>query len=140
MKSLDPAKIKHVTDRAEQLLKQLPDIQLAFVYGSMATGTASACSDLDLAVLFTHSLNAKDKMELSADVTAATVTTVDLVDLYSLRGTLLRQILVKGKLLVKNNPDSLQQLMHRMIYNEADMMPYIKRSLLERQQRFSHHG
>ena len=61
---------------------------------------------------------------------------VDLIDLFGLNGTILKQVLCGGSLLLKNSPRDWESLVRRMIYDQADMMPYVRRTLLERQKRF----
>jgi hypothetical protein len=97
-----------------------------------------ANSDVDIAVLFDAPLSADQKMALCVRLGDALSKTIDLVDLFSLSGTILKQILCGGRVIVKNHSEDLAQLMQRMIYNQADMMPYVRRTLLERQERFIH--
>jgi len=63
---------------------------------------------------------------------------VDLVDLSAASGTLLRQILCNGRVLVQRRPEAMAGLLRNMIYHEADMMPYVRRALIDRQHRFAH--
>ncbi|WP_321532024.1 nucleotidyltransferase domain-containing protein [uncultured Desulfuromonas sp.] len=111
-------------------------LKLAILYGSAATGTMRANSDVDLAVLYGHALDAEQKMRLKDELERTFMRSVDLVDLSNLSGTILKQILCKGKVVIKNDSPALAMLLQRMIYNQADMMPYVTRTLMERQQRF----
>lgn len=124
--------------RAQKILCEEPDLKLAIIYGSAATGKMRADSDVDIALLFDRPLNTEKKMEIIARLERELKREVDLVDLFSLNGTILQQILTRGRLLVPGMPGVLTRLVQRMIYNQTDMMPYVTRTLLERQQRFVH--
>ena len=111
-------------------------LRLAVIYGSYATGKMHAESDVDLAVLFDGPLGVERRMRLMERLEKGLSKTVDLVDLFLLNGTILRRILCTGQVLVKNDTAALPGLVRRMVYNEADMMPIVKRTLMERQKRF----
>ena len=111
-------------------------LKLAIIFGSVATGNMRIDSDVDIALLFDSPLSAVRKMELAAQLERELLRDVDLVDLSTLSGTILKQILCKGQVLVQKEAGVLVEQMQKMIYNQADMMPYVSRTLMERQQRF----
>ena len=137
MKSANPER-QPVADRVKELLQAVPGLRVALLYGSAATGKMKSGSDVDVAVLFDQPLNAEQKMTLTARLEGAVSRTVDLVDLSTLNGTILKQILCKGQVLIKKESRDLTELLRRMAYNQADMMPYVYRTLAERQERFIH--
>jgi len=124
--------------RAKEVLHAERGLRLAILHGSAATGKMRADSDVDVALLFDHPLDAEQKMMLISHLESALGRSVDLVDLFALSGTILKQVLRKGRVFVQTKPGALTQLIQRMIYNQADMMPYVSRTLIERQQRFIH--
>jgi len=130
--------VQKIADRIGEALQACPDLKLAFLYGSAVTGKMRTDSDVDIAVLFDHPLGAEQKMALGARFEEALLKTIDLVDLFSLNGTILKQILCEGRVVVKKSKEDMTRLTRRMIYNQADMMPYVRRTLLERQKRFVH--
>jgi predicted nucleotidyltransferase len=111
---------------------------LAILYGSAATGKMRADSDVDIALLFDHPLNLEQKMMLISRLERELQRDVDMADLFHLSGTILKRILCKGRVLIQKKPGALTGLIQRMIYNQADMMPYVSRTLIERQRRFIH--
>ncbi|MCF6267463.1 MAG: nucleotidyltransferase domain-containing protein [Desulfuromusa sp.] len=125
-----------IIDQIITVLDRIEGIKLAIIYGSVATGTMRKDSDIDIAVLFDHVLAAVEKIELKDILEQALLRDVDLVDLSELSGTILKQILCKGRVVIKRDPQQLAQLYKRMIYNQTDVMPYVLRTLEERQQRF----
>lgn len=110
-----------------------PEIRLAILFGSMATGRAGRESDVDLAVAADHLLSAEDKMALMADLAVATGRPVDLVDLGNVGEPVLGQILKYGKRLVGSD-ERYARLITRHLFDEADFMPYYRRLLAERRQ------
>lgn len=111
-------------------------LKIAIIYGSAAAGSMRSDSDVDLAVLFDHPLSADQKMKLATRLERELLRSVDLVDLSIISGTILKQILCKGRVLVQNEAGVLVEQLRKMIYNQADMMPYVSRTLMERQRRF----
>lgn len=133
--SFSRTEIEH---RLRKRLQSMPGLKLVILYGSAATGRMTVHSDVDVAVLFDRPLCAETKMALAVELGAELSRSVDLVDLSSLNGTLLKQILCKGRVLIRKSPEDLADLLCRMTYNQADMMPYVVRTLQERQERFVH--
>ena len=125
-----------IIDQTITAFDQVEGLNLAIIYGSAATGTMRKGSDIDIAVLFDHALDAVEKIELKGVLEQALLRDVDLVDLFELSGTILKQVLCKGQVVIKRDSQQLAQLYKRMIYNQTDMMPYVIRTLEERQQRF----
>jgi len=138
MNSVNTQSVSEITARAEEVLRVEPGLRLAILYGSAATGKMRTDSDVDIALLFDRPLGAGRKMELISHLESELRCEVDLADLSSLSGTILRQILIKGRVLIQTNPGDLAKLVRMMIYNQADMMPYVSRTLIERQRRFIH--
>ena len=122
--------------QAKEMLLAEPGLRLALLYGSAVTGAMRADSDVDIALLFDEPLTSEKKMVLTSQLEKVFRRSIDLVDLFSLTGTILKQVLCKGVVLVKKDSTALAEQVHKMIYNQADMMPYVYRTLLERQKRF----
>jgi len=97
-----------------------------------------ADSDVDIAVLCEQPLTVERKTMLAARLERALRASVDLIDLFSLNGTILKQVLCKGRVLVRRRPEDMAGQVKKMLFNQADMMPYVRRTLRERQQRFIH--
>ncbi|CAK0746742.1 Nucleotidyltransferase domain-containing protein [Gammaproteobacteria bacterium] len=112
-------------------LLRYPQIQLAMVFGSLASGTATPSSDLDIAVQAQYPLSIDEKMALIGDLAVVTGRSVDLVDLRCVGGPLLNQILRHGKRICGSDSD-YAELALRNIYANEDFMPYVRRALEER--------
>lgn len=138
MNSANTQSDPEVFSRVKDALRDVPDLRLAILYGSAVTGKMNPDSDIDVALLFDRPLTASNKMMLISHLQDGLKHDIDVVDLFALNGTILKQVLTKGCVLVQSKPGFLAGLVQRMIYNQTDMMPYVTRTLLERQQRFVH--
>ena len=116
----------------ERLLARYPSITVAVLFGSMATARARFESDLDLAVAAATPLTTQSRMALIEDLALAFGRPVDLIDLDQLHGPLLHQILTQGQLMLCKDRTRYAELLLRMIYDEADFMPYYRRILAGR--------
>jgi len=115
----------------QAVLAKQEGIRLAILFGSLASGTARAESDLDVAVDAGHPLEVAEKMRLIGDLAAATGRSIDLVDLQSVGEPLLGQILRHGKRLIGNDTH-YGELIRKHLFEQADFMPYRNRILAER--------
>ena len=120
---------------AELLAKQ-PDIKLIILFGSVAGGSEGPESDLDIAVAGDRSLGTAQKMVLIDELAQVSGRPVDLIDLQSVGGTLLHRLLTKGKVVVCKDSELYGELIKKMLFHEADMMPYYRRILAERRQQW----
>ncbi|MEW5965684.1 MAG: nucleotidyltransferase domain-containing protein [Pseudomonadota bacterium] len=116
-----------------QVLSEPGDVRLAILFGSRATGRATAQSDLDLAVMLSAPMDAPQKIALIERVAASTGLPVDLIDLKRVGEPLLGQILKHGVRLMGSNAD-YAALMSRHVFDAADFLPYRNRILAERRQ------
>jgi len=114
-----------------EFLREFPQIQLAIVFGSAATGHLRSDSDLDLAVAAGSALSEPEKIALIGALAERTGRPIDLIDLHAVTGPLLGQIVRHGKRIIGS--DTLfGNLISRHLFEEADFMPYRRRLLAER--------
>jgi uncharacterized protein len=119
-----------------KVLQRHQDIKLCIVFGSFAAGKVSSKSDLDIAVAAERPLDGDKFFELAAEFSAATNREIDLLDLMTATGLILKQALSTGKIVQNHNKSLYAKLISQMLFNEADMMPYYHRILRERRKRF----
>ncbi|MEX5216890.1 MAG: nucleotidyltransferase domain-containing protein [Nitrospiraceae bacterium] len=132
---MHPTASPQLTDierRIKDVLAHHPSIVMAFVFGSLATGHARSDSDLDVAILATTPLASQAHIELIEDLALAFGRPVDLLDLSETHGPLLQQILTRGRMIFCKDRSRYAALLLRMLYEEADYMPYYRRILAER--------
>ena len=104
---------------------------LVIVFGSCATGSAKADSDLDLAVDAGAPLTLAQKIAMIDALAGATGRPIDLVDLRTCGEPLLGEILDHGRL-VSGGTDMLADLMVRHIVAHSDFVPCRDRILAAR--------
>jgi len=109
----------------------MAEVRLVILFGSLATGTANAGSDLDIAIDAGHPLTAVEKIALIDDLAEKTGRPIDLVDIQTVGEPLLGQILLHGKRILGSDTD-YARLLSRHLFDQADFMPYRNRILSER--------
>ncbi|MBP7865812.1 MAG: nucleotidyltransferase domain-containing protein [Acidobacteria bacterium] len=109
-----------------RLCQEDPRLQLAFLFGSVARGEAGRESDLDLAVADADRIGWERKMELMERFSLASGRPVDLVDLRTATGPLLRAVLCRGTRLLCRDPLLLAELLRRLWYDAADFQPLVR--------------
>lgn len=119
-----------------KILKNHPNIELAILYGSVAEDKATFESDIDIAVAGQNSLSSDKKMSLINELATASGRSVDLVDLQTTHGTLLKQILTRGSKIYSNNKPLYANILKRMLFEDADMMPYYYRTIRKQRDRW----
>jgi predicted nucleotidyltransferase len=118
----------------ERVLACHPSIVVAILFGSLAAGHSRNDSDLDLAVTSTTPLDPQIRIQLIEELAVLLGRPIDLIDLAQTHGPLLQQILTKGRLLICTDRTRYADLLLRVVYEEADVMPYYRRILAERRQ------
>ena len=106
-------------------------LDIAIVFGSIAKGSASAISDLDIAVNSHSQLDATTKLSLIEALASVTGRSVDMVDLKEVGEPLLGQILQNGTWLLGSDVQKGAWLSRHLI-DSADFLPYKTRILAER--------
>lgn len=111
-------------------LEKHPEIHTAYIFGSVAKGTAKPESDLDIAVQGDKPLTAEQHIALVGDLALATDRAIDLIDVKTAGEPLLGEILQGQRLLGGNAAHA--ELIKRHLFDSADFLPYVERMLAER--------
>ncbi|MEW6267603.1 MAG: nucleotidyltransferase domain-containing protein, partial [Thermodesulfobacteriota bacterium] len=117
-----------------RLLSRYTSIKLAFLFGSLAKGQARFDSDLDLAVAGDAPLPGKTLTALIEDLALLTGRPVDLIDLQSVSGHILKTAVTTGRRILCLDTALHAKIIKKMLYNQTDMMPYHDRILDERRE------
>ena len=115
---------------------EFPEIELAILFGSMATGKASSESDLDIGVAGPAAIDWRTKMRLVEAISLVALRPVDLVDLRTASGTLLHQILTTGEIILCRNHTLYADLIKKMLFDQADFQPMVRRIFQERRKKW----
>lgn len=134
LKSMQPSHTSDLDRKIEHVMARHPSVVLVFLFGSMAKNRARSDSDLDIAVVSSTPLTAQTQIAIIEDLALAFGRPVDLIDLDRTHNPLLQQILIKGRRLLCHDRTRYAELLLRMVYEEADLMPYYRRILSERRQ------
>ena len=114
-----------------QALSRYPELRLIVLFGSLARGSETPDSDLDVAVQADAPLTVEQKMRMTETLALAFNRPVDLIDLKSVGQPLLSEIIAEGKRLKGSNED-WAKLVFRNIMDNEDFVPLQKRILSER--------
>ncbi len=115
----------------KETLEQFPQVSLAVLFGSVASGSQQPQSDLDIAVAADRPLTANEKIAMIGALAERTGRPVDLVDLNGVAEPLLGQVVRHGRRILGS--DTLYgELINRHLIEQADFMPYRTRLLAER--------
>ncbi len=127
-----PTQTQHSIDRLlESVLVHFPQITLAILFGSMASGRQKIDSDLDLAVAAQHPLTHDEKFALLSALAERTGRAIDLVDIGNITEPLLGQVVRHGRRILGSDK-LFGELISRHLFEQADFMPYRARVLAER--------
>lgn len=85
---------------SELLLREIPDLLVAYRFGSTVTGATHAGSDVDLAVLAPGPLEGERRFEIAGKLEAELRRGVDLVDLRAAPTVLRMQVMTTGTVIV----------------------------------------
>lgn len=132
MKSTASPLPSDIEQKIKEVLSRYPAVTLAIVFGSLAAGRAGFESDLDLAVLAPMALSSETRIDMICDMALALGRPVDLIDLSRTHCPLLQEILTRGRLILCKDRSQYAELIRRMVYEEADFMPYYRRILTAR--------
>src|SRR5262245_44844116 len=89
----------------QKVLEPFSWLKLAIVYGSIARGQEQPESDIDLAIASTSPLTVERKLELIEALSSNLGREVDLLDLFESTGTVLKEALSTGKIVINRTPD-----------------------------------
>lgn len=120
-----------IDDLLREVFRDFAQIQLAILFGSVARGTATAHSDLDLAVTAKKPLQAQEKIQIIEALAVATGRPIDLVDVTHAPEPLLGQVLKHGRRILGSDA-AYAQLLYRHLIEQADFVPLQNRILSER--------
>jgi predicted nucleotidyltransferase len=130
-------RLEYLQEReALEFLAEDPELLLAMVFGSTAAGNPRPDSDIDVAVYARGELLPCKRQELTDAIAMATGRTVDLIDLRTVNGVLLRRILRSGKLVVSKAPAVLGILSEQLLAWQEDFEPQLNELLARRLNRF----
>ena len=114
--------------RMSGVLARFRYVKAATVYGSVAAGTARPDSDLDVGIVGARPLTASQHIALIGALAMEFGRPIDLVDLRTVRGPVLREALANGRVVYRKDPHALGEVIYDMLIYEADEAPIFNRA------------
>lgn len=114
-------------------MQSVATLELAIVFGSMASGNARPDSDIDVAVRYKHALDVAQKIALIDALALVTGRAVDVIDLRVAGPIVAREALTGGRRLFGSDEVWAAQVLRTLI-DYADFAPLIERTLRERRE------
>jgi predicted nucleotidyltransferase len=121
-----------LVEKIIEVLEGFPQVLFSTLFGSAAKGRMTVGSDVDIAVAACEALSIESRGELASALSLGLGREVDLIDLQAVSGLILEQALCTGKIVKNADHDLYARLLKRLWYNQADMMPYYRRILEQR--------
>ena len=118
-------------NRLATLLGSRGDVRLAYLFGSLARGVATAASDIDVAVSLGRKMSAAEKQQLIGDIGAAFGRPVDVVDMESANGAILGRVFMEGIRLI-DDVVVRERIAARRANWQTDVAPYLERLRADR--------
>lgn len=128
--------VKKYTDVLNTVLKKYPEISLGILFGSVINNRLTGESDIDIAISASRPLGHDKLVEVLLDCEKALKRRVDIIDLQTVTGHILQQILCSGNVFLKKSSPILAELIKKMWYNQADMMPYTNMMMKKQVEKF----
>ncbi len=118
-----------IESRLRPVLTQQADIVAAWLFGSAASGGATALSDVDVAVLYGQSRGLLEHGHLTAQIMSALGTNdVDLVDLARATPFLQHRVLSRGRLLFQRDAVARVRFTAAALSRYFDLIPFLRRA------------
>ena len=132
---LDPRYAQHAgnvtVQRLAAALEKRGDVRLAYLFGSLARGTARPYSDVDVALSLGRPMTTAEKIDLIGSIGALLGRPVDLIDMETASGAILGTVFQEGIRFIDD-----VRVRERAIANRAnwqtDVAPYVERLRAER--------
>ena len=110
-----------IKEQALQAIDAFPEIRLAILFGSAASGELTSDSDIDIALAGLSPLTAYQKIKIIGKLSLVLHRPIDLVDLNASPMPILSSILSSGQLLLNRDPELYAKFIRRLWNWNADM-------------------
>ena len=125
-----------IEDKLKKALSVFPEIKLAILFGSFATGKQTESSDIDVAVAAKEVLSFDRKMKIIDAIVQVVARPVDLIDLQQKQEPILTQVITKGKKLFCYDTALYAELIKTVVFDAEDFLPMRARILKERREKW----
>ena len=116
-----------IIEQIKKVLDSYNEIDLVIVFGSILNEKRfNKDSDIDIAIAGKDIFSPDFLVELNLELSEKLKNEFDIVDLNKNSGVILQQALCNGKKLICRNSLLYAELIKKMWYNQADMMPNVR--------------
>ncbi len=122
---------KKIQDTAKKI-----QADIVVLYGSYASGKIHRESDLDIAVAKEGRIDLEERLEISQIFEDELGIDTDVIDLNQLQGTILSEVMTKGKFLVCKNRKLKAHLIKKLWIDQEEFMPVVRSMLKIRRNKF----
>jgi uncharacterized protein len=129
--------MEHIKDIIRNELQSEDLIKLCILYGSAASGRITDRSDIDIAVAGKEKLEIEYIADLQIKLSLKLGYETDLIDMNSAEGLILKEIMKGGIVLIKKDTGLYADLIKKVMYFDADILPNIKMILKKRAEKFA---
>ena len=119
-----------------QKFEKFPEVEIVILFGSVLKDQLTNKSDIDIAFAAKTITSHEKKNNIYLTLEKSLGRDIDLIDLHSVNGHILKNILCKGEIIIKKSVPLLAFFLKKMWYNQKDMMPYTKMILKKQVKRF----
>lgn len=123
-------------DKITEYISDQPEILFATAFGSLVNGRLTSTSDVDIAIAGEGRFDFEARLRIMDELGQIVLRDVDLIDLNTVSGPILSQALCSGVIIKKQSTVLYANLMKKLWYNQADMMPNIVMCMKAHSQRF----
>jgi predicted nucleotidyltransferase len=118
---------QNLIQNVRKLLSNYPEIKVATLFGSASSNRLTDKSDIDVGIAGETEFPYEFKNKVMVELSLALSREIDIVDMRSVSGSILKQSLCSGILIKKESQQALVFLIKRLWYNQSDMMPLVDR-------------
>jgi len=126
-----------IEEKIEEILNDYPEITIAILFGSTATGQAKKESDIDIAIATENALGVQKMVDIQLALSHILQKEVDLLDIHTLNGIILREIFKNGRIIIKKDTSLYPKLLRKLWYQHEDMLPNIRHIIKTQAKRFA---
>ena len=127
-----------IQEKIAEVLSAFPMVRIAYLYGSAASGLLRADSDIDVAIGCRLPMPSGMKEEIASKLDMVLHRPVDVLDLSTAYGVILRNAL-RGICVFCRDSSDRYRVSRRMVYDQEDMQP-LRREMMRRRREALIHG
>lgn len=127
---------QNIREKIISYFKEIPEVQLVYLYGSLAKDRAGEHSDIDIAIAGSQKFSAENMATYTLQLDKLLQREIDLVDMYLHEGLLLKEILTTGDCLIRRDIPLQLRFIQKLYSFTEDYEPLYRKMLSVKLQKF----